>query len=777
MTLATYTGRVSSVVYENGDFRVVRVLLDGGSSLQQIKPITVRGNFPAQHLKEGSWVSFEGKWEKHESYGSQLAVTKSPAPVAEWTDERVDSALSANGVGPSSRLYLRKYAHTQECSLHSLLDEGDLSKIKDLDNFDRLFIVARWKALRTYLSTMSFLGECGLSSSVITKVWSSFKENAEEILSENPWALVQVEGVTFDHADEVARKMGISLDHTNRLQGAILHTVQNAVMRGHVYASTGQIVEMLKELTPNLSQESVDISKALKTLHESKTLIIDKDAGNGIPAVYVPWQHQMEERCAVLLRERNESADNEEILVQRLVQIGDGAQQAHEEGGSVKDIAHAALADWSKGCKITLTPEQQEAAVKALIDPVAILTGLPGTGKTTTLKAVVSLLQDAGITFLLAAPTGIAAKRMASVVNAAASTIHRAFKAKNLKTDTERESTYLGIVGDSTHKTEATNQSEQWAYGPDNPHPAQVVVIDETSMLDLHMLYRVLEGTSPTCRLVLVGDPFQLPSVGAGDVLRQLVQSEFFSHSHLDQIFRQEDTSGIVIAAHAVHKGESPESDGKDFVLVPAFSDSQAAELVVDIAKGLYERRANFQVLSPRHGGLVGVTALNQKIRAALNPAAPGLAEIRLPGGTIREDDRSMVVRNDYELNIYNGDVGKIVRIDRRSKTIEMRIHDIAGKRPRHIQFPVKDAGKLIRLAYAQTVHKAQGQEYEVIVMPVLASFGRQLQRNLFYTGITRATRKVILVGQPSAIDRAVANNVAEHRNTHLASRIQMGGS
>ena len=210
MSTQSYTGRVSSIVYENGDFRVAKVLLDHSSgSLQYVKPVTVRGNFPAQHLKEGSWVSFEGEWEKHASYGPQLAVVKSPAPVAEWTDEKVDSALSANGVGPSSRQALKRHATANKTSLHALLDEDDLEKVSGLDSFGRMFILSRWKAIRTYLSTLTFLGNSGLPSSVITKVWTSLRDNAEEIISKNPWALINVEGVSFDHADEVARRMGV----------------------------------------------------------------------------------------------------------------------------------------------------------------------------------------------------------------------------------------------------------------------------------------------------------------------------------------------------------------------------------------------------------------------------------------------------------------------------------------------------------------------------------------------------------------------------------------
>ena len=291
-------------------------------------------------------------------------------------------------------------------------------------------------------------------------------------------------------------------------------------------------------------------------------------------------------------------------------------------------------------------------------------------------------------------------------------------------------------------------------------------------MVDLHMLHRLLSATSEDCRLLFVGDPYQLPSVGSGDVLRDLVKSKVFPHHHLTEIFRQEGTSGIVAAAHAVHNGHPPESDGKDFIFISADDDDQASQTIVEIAKRLYAKRLNFQVLSPRHGGDVGVTALNQRLRLALNPSVAGIGELRLGGAVVREGDRIMVVKNDYQMGVYNGDVGKVSRIDKKAKQIELKIFQGPQIAPRLVRYPFKDASRIVRLAYAQTVHKSQGQEYDVIVLPVLNSFGRQLQRNLFYTAVTRAKEKVFLVGSWRAVGKAVTNNKAQQRNTLLAPRL-----
>jgi exodeoxyribonuclease V alpha subunit len=467
-----------------------------------------------------------------------------------------------------------------------------------------------------------------------------------------------------------------------------------------------------------------------------------------------------------------------EYLPGALARVGDLVRDKYEAGEDLQALASAALDNWARSSKATLTPDQHSAAVHALISPVFLLTGLPGTGKTTTLLAVVSILKDMGVPILLAAPTGIAAKRMSSVTGFEASTIHRAFGAKNfLREGSDREATYVGVVGDASKKGPAESQKEDWEYGPGKYHPAKVMIVDESSMLDLNMLYRLLSGTSPDCRVIFVGDPYQLPSVGSGDVLRDLVQSKVFPHTHLDKIFRQEGTSGIVAAAHDVNAGRAPASDGKDFLVIDAPTEGDACEVVTKVARKLYDRRVNFQVLSPRHRGDAGVTALNQTLRLALNPSSRGVEEIRLGSSVMREGDRVMVVKNDYNRNVYNGDVGKVARIDRRAKEIELKIFEGEGVPPRLVRYAFKDATGSLRLAYAQTVHKSQGQEYDVIVLPLLPEFGRQLQRNLFYTAITRAKKKVFIVGKQAAIAKAVANNKSEQRNTFLKERLTQGGA
>ena len=327
----------------------------------------------------------------------------------------------------------------------------------------------------------------------------------------------------------------------------------------------------------------------------------------------------------------------------------------------------------------------------------------------------------------------------------------------------------MGVVGDSKSSIKSDGSGEAWGYS-DAKHPAEIVVVDESSMLDQSLLYRILVSTSEKCRLVFVGDAAQLPPVGPGNVLRDLVNSKVVPVVALTDIFRQEDTSDIVYAAHEIHRGRTPKVENpSDFSLVPLSDESDVLNSICKISDKLYSRRENFQILSPRHAGTVGVTSLNTRLRDLLNPKVSGLQEVRVGQDTMREGDRIMVIKNNYKLKVYNGDVGKISRINIKLKEVEVKIH---GVTPIFITFSFKEVPVYLRLAYACTVHKAQGLEYEYIVMPIVESFGRQLQRNLLYTAITRASKKVILVGTKTALSKAIANDNEDQRNTLFLERL-----
>ena len=382
---------------------------------------------------------------------------------------------------------------------------------------------------------------------------------------------------------------------------------------------------------------------------------------------------------------------------------------------------------------------------------------------TTSLRAAVRIFQESKIPFLLCAPTGIAAKNLAALTGARAYTIHRAFAARG-SSDKERESTYAGIIGAALSKVGGFDKHGEWGYGGLNTHPAEVVIVDEASMMDQHLLYRILSCTSEKCRLVFVGDAAQLPSVGPGNVLRDLINSGQFPVTNLTEIFRQKNTSDIVFAAHDIHHGIVPKCEApSDFMLIQAGGELEVLEIIKHLAAKLYGKRKEFQILSPRHKGTVGVTNLNVHLRELLNPQKSGLQELKIGHGTIREDDRIMIVKNNYKLGVFNGDVGKVQRIDRRAKEVELKIF---GTFPFIIQVPFKELSKLVRLAYACTVHKcvagdtllhsaeglcriedwAQGvpEAHSINLKKKIAGLSHWVETDQIYKGVIEPTIKIV---------------------------------
>jgi exodeoxyribonuclease V alpha subunit len=644
-----------------------------------------------------------------------------------------------------------------------------------LDEFTVAYVFQRWTHIQAYFRGLDFLLNLNLPPGLVAKVWSTFGDDVEAVLAANPWGLVKVDGITFQQADEVAQRMGLDLGSPERTTAAVLGVCKNQKSFGHLYMTTGQLYGESSSQLQTLTHE--DFAKALVACHKDKALVVERNVRPGVTAVYEPWFWQIEKEGANLLLQRmltaaltvdpRQTAD----YIHRLSKMGQRTQAAEAAGGTLTEVAVAALDEWQATEHLHLSDNQKLGVINALTQPVSVLTGLPGTGKTTSLRAAVKILQEAGIKFLLCAPTGIAAKNLGSLTGAPAYTIHRAFAAKGSR-DKSRESNYTGIIGDSDHKTTVVDKDGEWGYGPSSPYPAEVIIVDEASMVDQHLLYRLMVCSGPQTRLVFVGDAAQLPSVGPGNVLRELIKSKRFPVVNLIEIFRQKDTSAIVFAAHAIYRGEMPECEPpSDFSLLRVQSEDQVLQVILKLASKLFLKRANFQILSPRHSGVVGVTNLNSKLRDLLNPSNSSLREIRIGDDTVREDDRVMVIRNDYEMGVFNGDVGKVSRIDNRAKEIELKIF---GDPVLYVQIPFKDAAETIRLAYACTVHKAQGLEYDIIVMPVVESFRHQLQRNLFYTAVTRARHKVFLVGSHTALQLAVANDREDQRNTLLRDRLMV---
>lgn len=763
MASSYFSGRVHSIIFENSSkaFYILKIVLDaecaGGTPM-----VVVRGDIPGIKIAIGTWFGFEAEWTEHATHGRQLRVTRAPVIKDDWGEETSERVLLSQGLGSSLVASIRKHFGKDMAS--ALLDPVRLQEVPGMTKFTAEHIHQKWQLARAHFLTLEFLNDLGLPQGRVRQVWAMFGDRAREVLSENPWELVQIEGITFDNADTVAMRLNLDCSSSNprRVEGMVLFASRSGKGFGHLYSSAGDILQTVRGIDALVSDK--DVAQALRSLSDRGLLVIDRATAPGVTALYDPWSYKMETECASILRDR---------VVQAVITPVTAARYVKSLLGEAKDVPlREAVIDTLRRIGsaggMTLTDTQTTGVVNALMEPVSVITGLPGTGKTTCLRMVIMLLQEAGVNALIVAPTGIAAKRVASVTGASASTIHRAFKAKG-ESEAGREATYAGIVGDNEGSI-SDGSDEVWGFGPGNPHPAEVVIMDESSMVDQHILYRVLTCTRPDARLVFVGDAAQLPSVGPGNVLRDIIASKQYATVSLTEIFRQAETSSIIRAAHDIHAGRIPEAPvGTDFCLFPVPEEEEVARIVVGLATKLFEKRTNFQVLSPRHSGPVGVTTLNMRLREILNPKQASLQEVHLGTEVLREDDRIMVVKNDYKLGIFNGDVGKVVSIDKRNKEIEIKIH---GPPVMHVRIPFKSAGNLLRLAYAVTVHKSQGQEYDVILLPLVRSFSNQLQRNLFYTAITRARKKVVMVGHHEAMERAILNDREGARNTLFLQRL-----
>ena len=756
-----YSGRVHTIVFENSaqNFYILKITMDSEENSYGF-PVTVKGSIPGLPVAVGAWIPFEAEEVQDPKYGRQLSIVRAPS-VKKWDGKSASSILITYGL---SGMVADRLLTAFKDDLANVLDRGDQDALlRVVSESDVKYILERWRVARSYLQTLAFLHDAGVPKAKASKVWSVFGDTASEVLSENPWALVAIDGISFAQADEVATRLGLTLDNPKRVEGAVISALRERRSAGHLFLRPGEMIDAVSKLIEGVS--APQMAAAINNLNALGRLVMDKTTRPGMASLYDPWMYRLECESARLLLLRAQTAVDTTLPEKFKSALG---------GQTLPDVgayATAALEQWSKGSHITLSDAQRQGALNALTEPVSVLTGLPGTGKTTSLRAVVQISRDIGLRCMLIAPTGIAAKRMASVTGMEASTIHRAFGAKGWKEGRdERQATYVGVQGGADGAVNGDGSEEQW--GSEEPFDGDLVVVDEASMMDQHLLYRILTCTAPRTRLVFIGDAAQLPSVGPGNVLRDLVASKVFPTTALKDIYRQADTSAIVLAAHAIHAGTVPDTQEKsEFTFVPLRDEKDILDGVLQYAKRLHDKKIPFQVMSPRHAGTVGVTNLNSVMRETLNPRGTSAMEVRLGSEVLREYDKIMVVKNDYKIGVFNGDVGTVTRIDLRAGEVEI---EIEGPSPVRVRITLKDAVDMLRLAYAVTVHKMQGQESDVIIMPWIRGFHHQLQRNLLYTAITRAKKKVLLLGHWEAVERAVLNDQTDVRNTLFGDRLRL---
>lgn len=531
------------------------------------------------------------------------------------------------------------------------------------------------------------------------------------------------------------------------MENNILEMLGKTEQLGSLYLTVEDIVKN----NPNTDQQL--IIDTLVELAQKKEITVDASFGNPY-RVYKAESFVKEKYCSDSLLKRKveiEKASYESISFSQFKKI---IEDKVDEENSVLEA-------------VQLTDLQKQAIVNALVYPISVITGYPGTGKTTCLRVLTNILKKNNLKFLLLAPTGIAAKRLSNLTGAKASTVHRAFQAQG--DIEEKDFSYVGIQ--KTAEATLTSQDASWTWGIEGSYyPADIAIIDESSMMDTNLLYRVLMYTNPLCRIVFIGDQEQLPSVGPGSILRDLISSNAFPVTRFEEIFRQAGTSSIIISAHDIVKGRFPSSIDSDFSFIELRNEEAILERVLDTVSSFYERKLNFQVFSPKHAGKLGVTNLNSEIREKINPKDKRKKEFQIDKFSyVREGDRVMVIKNHYRNNLFNGDFGKVHKINFSKKNIEVKIF---GEISRVIVYKIDEFSKFFRLSYACTVHKAQGLEMDTIIFPITASHGFMLQRNLLYTAVTRAKKNVILIGERDALDRAVKNNHQDRRNTSLCERL-----
>ena len=701
--------------------------------------VTVVGIMP--EVQPGEYIKLEGTWQNNPKYGRQFKaehLTRA-LPVSEAGMKRYLGSGLIKGVGPKTA---EKIVDHFGIDTLSVLDGKDaarrLREVESVGRYRANSIAEAWVEQREIADVMMFLQEYRVGTALALKIYRFYKAqdlSPVQILQSDPYQLTRdILGVGFKTADRIAQNIGLDAHAPGRLQAALVHVLNEAAANGHVFVPAGALIEDAIELLELAPEHEAMVEPALDRLIRDGDMREDDlqnpfDPSMTLRAIYPPTAFH-----------------SERGVTQRVLELIHAPESALTAFRSMTD---STWAQFLRGiADIALTGQQEMAVRTALTNKLTILTGGPGTGKTTTLRTVIAALDAHKHRYMLASPTGRAAKRLSQATGRPARTIHR----------------MLGF-----------NFSDGFVHNMENTLNTDFVVVDESSMLDIHLFYALMRALPPNAHLLLVGDVDQLPSVGAGDVLRDLIASDVCPVTRLDAIFRQEGGSQIISNAHRINQGELPvlTNDGDDFFFFGKEDPHEAAELLVDIVKKRipqkfgYDSFDDVQVLSPMYRTPVGVDALNASLQENLNP--PGRpAERRIAGQLFRVGDKVLQTRNNYEKEVYNGDIGRIKSMDFNKQELHVVIEGET------ITYDWGEADQLT-LAYACSVHRAQGSEYPVVVMPMLTQHYMMLQRNLLYTAITRARKLAVLVGTRKAVSIAVKNNQVAERWSGLEWRLQRG--
>jgi len=701
-------GVVEHITYQNPEngWSVMKVKVKDYKDL-----VTLTGSL--LDVPVGSVLLCEGQWKVDARYGQQFVVEswEEVMPATIYGIEKYLGSGLIKGIGPA---YARAIVSRFGLEILEVI-ENDIERLLEVPRLGRKRmekIRESWEKQKDIKEVMVFLQGYGVSTAYAAKIYRQYQKDAIKTVKENPYKLADdIWGIGFKTADGIASKMGYENNDPRRCRSGILYTLNRLAEEGHVYAEPEQLVTAAKEL---LQADEEPIRKAIADMIEAKDLIADNDV------LYLPPFYHAENGSAKRLTSLLSESLFSDMAAEEAVPYGN-----QSNNGIVYDEVH------------------QAAIKQALESKVMVLTGGPGTGKTTTTQGIIAAFKSRGMQILLAAPTGRAAKRMTEATGMEAKTIHRLLE---------------------------YNPMDGYKRNDENPLEGDALIVDECSMIDIMLFYNLMKAIPANMCLILVGDIDQLPSVGAGNVLRDIIDSQRIPVVRLTRIFRQAQTSRIVMNAHAINAGRFPNiSNGKDtdFFFIKAEDAEAIPQLIVSLVRDRLSRAYSYnpkeiQVLTPMQRGNVGAGNLNTELQNALNPSGESLTR---GGYTFRRGDKVMQIRNNYDKNVFNGDIGYITAVDTNERTLTVTFDS------RLVEYDITELDEIV-LAYAVTIHKSQGSEFPVVVMPVTMKHFVMLQRNLIYTGITRAKKICVLVGTTKALAYAIKQNTVSKRNTKLKERL-----
>jgi len=708
-------GQLERVTFRNEEnqFTIAKIKVKGQKDL-----VTIVGSLFS--VSPGEILKLTGTWDRHPRFGEQFKFTayETIIPATLHGIERYLGSGLIKGIGPVMAKRLVEKFGTETLDVienHALR----LTEVEGIGEKRIDMIRTAWLEQKEVRDVMLFLQSHDVSSAYAVKIYRQYGKESVAVVKENPYRLAtDIFGIGFRTADSIAFKLGMPKDSPVRAEAGILYVLQQFAANGHVYYPHDELVEECREIL-DISEST--IAGAIAAIADRKMIIVEGDA------VYLTELYRAEKGIAEHLRALSKEQ-------RRLFMI---------DRDKAIDMVQNDL-------RITLAANQARAICESLEAKVLVITGGPGTGKTTIIRAIIRLNELSAMRILLAAPTGRAAKRMAEATGHEAKTIHRLleFSPKN----------------DNSFKRNETN-----------PLEADLIVIDETSMVDTVLMHHLLKAVPKEATLILVGDVDQLPSVGAGNVLRDIIDSRQVPCVRLNEIFRQAQESLIIVNAHNINKGEFPVTEAEknnphDFYFIQQEEPEKVLEKILELCSKKIPEKFGFdpvndiQVLTPMHRGVVGASNLNAELQKHLNPSTD---ELHRGGRVFKVRDKVMQIRNNYDKEVFNGDIGRISVIHREDQEV---IVDFEGKT---VPYDFADLDELI-LAYAISVHKSQGSEYPVIIMPILTQHYMLLQRNLLYTAVTRGKKLVILIGTKKALGIALRNNKPQERYTKLKERLQI---